>query len=216
MLIAEATLRAPLQGDPSIMDIHEEEEDVALLSEKPSHSVEDSIPSSSTAPNTTVQGDESRGEPLALEEGEGGKTGRRRSVTFAEAPLVEGAEQGRQPKSSGLRVGFLGKPKPVLKRTSSVSDDGSTAVDRQPPERQGPSDLTETRQAQSRKDEVRNPAFSGHIVERSVSSMTAPALTHSTCHAAASLTEERAQTEVSSHNPHLKVSRFKQQRQKPV
>ena len=194
-----------------MMDVHEDE-DLVLLSEEPSHSLADPIPSSSTAPNSTIQGDESQGKPLMLEEAEEGKTGRRRSVTFAEAPLVEGSGQGGQPKGLGLRKGFFGKPKPVLKRTSSISDDGSTKVDRLPPEAEVPSVLAGTRQVQSRRD----AASSGHVVERSVPSVTEPALAHSIQHAAASTTGEKAQAEVSSRNLHLKVSRFKQQRQKPV
>ena len=199
-----------------MMDIREEE-DLALLSEEPSESNAGLLPSSSTAPNnSSLQMEESRGEPLVLEEGEGGKSGRRRSVTFAEAPLVQGSGRSGQPKSPGLRKGFFGKPKPVLKRTSSISDDSSTTVDKLMPEHGDSSESIGIRQAQSDIDDARDEAFSGHVVERSVSHETEPALMFSTSPAAVGGVPRESQTKISSHDPHLKVSRFKQQRQKPV
>ncbi len=201
-----------------MMDIHEDE-DLAMLSEEPSQSNTELTLSSSTVPSgSSIQADESQGQPLASEEGEGGKPGRRRSVTFAEVPLVEGSGRSGQPKSPGLRKGFFGKPKPVLKRTSSISDDSSSTVDRLLPEDRDSSESSRTRQAQSSIDDARDEAFSGHVVERSVSHVTEPALMYNVSPGPwpASQVSRESQTEVSPHHPHLKVSRFKQQRNRPV
>ena len=198
------------------MDIREEE-DVALLSEDPSQSNAEPILSSSTTPGSgSLQADESRGEPLVLEEGEGSKSGRRRSVTFAEAPLMEGSGRSGQPKSPGLRKGFFGKPKPVLKRTSSISDDSSSTVDKLMPEHGDSSESIDPRQAQSDIDDARDEAFSGHVVERCVSHGREPLLAHSIIPTAAGHPEGKSQTRVTPQDPYPRVSRFKQQRQKPV
>ena len=217
MLIAESTLQAPLQAEPDMMDVREEE-DLKLLSGNPSQDGAHPTPSSSTA-SASLRAEESQGEPLALEEGEGGKSGRRRSVTFAEAPVMEGSWQGGQPKSPGLRKGFFGKPKPVLKRTSSISDDSSGKVDKLLPEDGGPHNSAVIMEAQSRLIDAQDAAFSGHVVERTAHPTTKKLITPSPNPSATGQDSEIGQTKVAPDEgkvPLPKVSRFKQQRQKPV
>ena len=217
LLIAEAALQAPLQGGHDMMDIREEE-DVTLLSGEPSHIDAYVFPSSSAAPDNLLP-DDSQSEHLALEGSEGAKSGRRRSVTFAEAPMVEGPGRGGQPGSPGLRKGFFGKPKPVLKRTSSISGDSSSPVDRAVQEQRGAADPAGAQQAQSRVDEARDEAFSGHIVERFVSPGAQLPQTHTRKDAAAGQVWGESQSEAlpdERQRDNRKVSRFRQQRQKPA
>ena len=196
------------------MDIHKEE-DLRFLSGRSSQDGANLISGSSTA-SASFQADNARGEPLALEEGEGGKSGRRRSVTFAEAPVMEGSGHSEQRKSPGLRKGFFGKPKLVLKRTSSVSDDSSGTVDKLLPGEERPCNPTEFRQAQSRLVEAQDEAFSGHVVERAVDPTTMPLLKTRSNPCATGQGRETGQAKVlpdEGKDPQPKVSRFKQQRQ---
>lgn len=214
LLIAESTLQAPLQDEAGMLNIREEE-DLALLSQSSSQSSAQPALHSTAAPaNTILQAEESRGQSLVAEGSKGGKSGRRRSVTFAARPQVEDASSAGLQQSQGLRKGFFGKPKPVLKKSSSISNESVSTEDwcqSSFPEETRRSDFTGGRQAQNTLDEGRDAAFSGHVIERSMSPSTHSILQESAKPLVAS------QADVGGHevaHGSKKVSRFKQERQR--
>ena len=212
--IAENTLEATLEEEGGLVDIREEQ-DNALLSQSAPADVS-TLPSRSAA---VLSAASSKGAEIGTDASadKGGGTGRRRSVTFAEAPAVRAFEDAVQLKSPGLRKGFLGKPKPALRKTSSITDDSSSVSTLQKaPEHLNASGRTSRyrEQLQSELDEDRKAAFSGKVVERPISSQTGAAAGHvvDTAPVRHAVSERHAE---GSEQSARKVSRFKQQKQAP-
>ena len=144
---------------------------------------------------------------LASGQAAGGIKERKRSVSFAEAPLRQGSEATAQPKAQGLKKGFLGRsPKSVLKKTSSQLDDSSPSHERFENTGHTAPAVGSRGQAQAEVDQGGDTALSGKVVERSGSSA---ALDYPPCASAAGQGSKQRHPVDSIK----KVSKFKQQRQ---
>lgn len=230
MLVAETALRVPLQEEAGLLDI-QEEEDAAILSQgAPSSSTVHQLSSSAAAPEAKDSlAAEGMGEALVSSAEPGARTGRRRSVTFGEAPETEKLKASAQPQSQGLRKGFLGKPKPVLKKTSSISEECSL-VQRSSSDRLclqlarpiiSPRAMEHTDhesaslhslsrgESPAEWNQAREAAFSGEVVERHVGPQ-AGRLQHTD---AINLEPPCPEGVPSVQQSGKKLSRFKQQRQ---
>ncbi len=173
-------------------------------------------------------------------------------MTFADAPAAEAPDVCRvvqqepaarsssnKPNQAGLKKGFLDRPRPVLKKTSSITEreealkaaaagTAAAAAERAAQEQQ--EDPLERRQV----DEGRDAAFSGRVMERvpgaraeaaasaAASSGSGSSIGHAAGAAAAAVPERpeagmekaaMAEPAASAGEPAVKkVSRFKQQR----
>ena len=212
--IAENTLEATLEEEGGLVEIREEQDNALLSQSAPADA--STSPSRSAAVFSAARSEaaEIRAD-AAADKGRG--TGRRRSVTFAEAPAARAFEDAAQPKSPGLRKGFLGKPKPALRKTSSITDDSSSVSTTQKAPKHVEASGSTSRyreQLQSDVDEGRDAAFSGQVVERPISIQTEATAEHviDTDPVRHAVSERHAE---GSEQSARKVSRFKQQRQAP-
>ena len=86
-----------------------------------------------------------------------GQTLRKKSVSFADEPALSAAQPAEAPQGRGMKKGFLDRPRPALKKTSSTeSEEVSSSQQEVPPDAA----------SQRLIDEGRDAAFSGSVVER--------------------------------------------------